>query len=55
MKMTLLSGLKSWDQQNYIVISRGFWSIRPLYNEVPLYDRMMTQLQNIVGGLEFKK
>ena len=28
--------IKSWDQQNYVVI-RGFCSIRPLYNEVPLY------------------
>ena len=28
--------LKSWDQQNYLVI-RGFCYIRPLYNEVPLY------------------
>ena len=28
--------IKSWDQQNYIVI-RGFCYIRPLYNEVPLY------------------
>ena len=28
--------IKSWDQQNYLVI-RGFCYIRPLYNEVPLY------------------
>ena len=30
--------IKSWDQQNYIVILsiRGFCYIRPLYNEVPL-------------------
>ena len=28
--------IKSWDQQNYLVIS-GFCYIRPLYNEVPLY------------------
>ena len=28
--------IKSWDQQNYLVI-RGFSYIRPLYNEVPLY------------------
>ena len=28
--------IKSWDQQNYLVI-RGFYYIRPLYNEVPLY------------------
>ena len=28
--------MKSWDQQNYLVI-RGFCYIRPLYNEVPLY------------------
>ena len=27
--------IKSWDQQNYLVI-RGFCYIRPLYNEVPL-------------------
>ena len=29
--------IKSWDQQNYLVI-RGFCYIRPLYNEVPLYS-----------------
>ena len=29
--------IKSWDQQNYLVI-RGFCYIRPLYNEVPLYQ-----------------
>ena len=28
--------IKSWDQQNYLVI-RGYY-IRPLYNEVPLYN-----------------
>ena len=28
--------IKSWDQQNYLVI-RGFCYIRPRYNEVPLY------------------
>ena len=28
--------IKSWDQQNYIVIS-VFCYIQPLYNEVPLY------------------
>ena len=28
--------IKSWDQQNYLVI-RGFCSIWPRYNEVPLY------------------
>ena len=28
--------IKSWDQQNYLVI-RGFCYIWPLYNEVPLY------------------
>ena len=28
--------IKSWDQENYFVIS-GFCYIRPLYNEVPLY------------------
>ena len=32
--------IKSWDQQNYLVI-RGFCYIRPLYNEVPLYTFMM--------------
>ena len=31
-----LRNMKSWDQQNYLVI-RGFCYIRPLYNEVPLY------------------
>ena len=30
--------IKSWDQQNYLVIT-GFCYIRPLYNEVPLYQR----------------
>ena len=29
--------IKSWDQQNYVVIT-GFCYIRPLYNEVPLYQ-----------------
>ena len=29
--------IKSWDQQNYLVI-KGFCYIRPLYNEVPLYQ-----------------
>ena len=29
--------IKSWDQQSYLVI-RGFCYIRPLYNEVPLYN-----------------
>ena len=28
--------IKSWDQQNYLVI-RGVCYIRPRYNEVPLY------------------
>ena len=32
--------IKSWDQQNYLVI-RGFCYIRPLYNEVPLYYRIL--------------
>ena len=31
-----LRNIKSWDQENYLVI-RGFCYIRPLYNEVPLY------------------
>ena len=31
--------IKSWDQQNYLVI-RGFCYIRPPYNEVPLYMEM---------------
>ena len=30
--------IKSWDQQNDLVI-RGFCYIRPLYNEVPLYNQ----------------
>ena len=34
--------IKSWDQQNYLVI-RGFCSIRPLYNEVPLYFKLLCQ------------
>ena len=29
--------IKIWDQQNYLVI-RGFCYIRPLYNEIPLYN-----------------
>ena len=33
--------IKSWDQQNYLVIT-GFCYIRPLYNEVPLYFSHMT-------------
>ena len=33
--------MKSWDQQNYLVI-RGFCYIRPLYNEVPLYHLNLT-------------
>ena len=33
--------IKSWDQQNYLVI-RGFCYIRPLYNEVPLYNYITT-------------
>ena len=32
-----LRNIKNWDQQNYLVI-RGFCYIRPLYNEVPLYN-----------------
>ena len=33
--------IKSWDQQNYLVI-RGFCYIRPHYNEVPLYYECST-------------
>ena len=29
--------IKSWDQQNDLVVITGFSYIRPLYNEVPLY------------------
>ena len=29
--------IKNWDQQDYLVI-RGFCYIRPLYNEVSLYN-----------------
>ena len=32
--------IKSWDQQNYLV-TRGFCYIRPLYNEVPLYNKTL--------------
>ena len=32
--------IKSWEQQNYLVI-RGFCYIRPLYNEVPLYIKII--------------
>ena len=39
---------KSWDQQNYLVI-RGFCYIRPLYNEVPLYNTVL--LIRSEGGL----
>ena len=35
--------IKSWDQQNYLVIT-GFCCIRPLYNEVPLYNDMMMMI-----------
>ena len=35
-KQFLFFYVKSWDQQNYLVI-RGFCYIRPLYNEVLLY------------------
>ena len=55
MKITLLyqvshyirvkKNIKSWDQQNYLVI-RGFCSIRPRYNEVPLYCSFM----NLMDG-----
>ena len=31
--------MKNWDQQNDLVI-RGFCYIRPLYNEVPLYNKI---------------
>ena len=34
--------IKSWDQQNYLVI-KGFCYIRPLYNEVPLYYCNLTK------------
>ena len=30
--------IKSWDQQNYLVILKRVCYIRPLYNEVPLYQ-----------------
>ena len=35
-----LRNTKSWDQQNYLVI-RGFCYIPPLYNEVPLYNKVL--------------
>ena len=35
-----LRNIKSWDQQNYLVI-RGFCYIRPRYNEVPLYMHLL--------------
>ena len=34
--------IKNWDQQNYLVI-RGFCYIRPLCNEVPLYNNFQTK------------
>ena len=39
--------IKSWDQSNYLAI-RGFWYIRPLYNEVPLYFYFY-QMSKFVG------
>ena len=36
--------MKSWDQQNYLVIG-GFCYIRPLYNEVPLYQKILPSLE----------
>ena len=49
--------IKSWDQQNYLVI-RGFCYIRPLYNEVPLYHSPVigtgeTQYNEILGTRNF--
>ena len=42
--------IKSWDQQNYLVI-RGFCYIRPLYNEVSLYDLWPYKRQNTGGSI----
>ena len=36
---------KSWDQQNYLVIT-GFCYIRPLYNEVPLYNTKVQPVES---------
>ena len=36
--------INSWDEQNYLVI-RGFCYIRPLYNEVPLYCNLKTNVK----------
>ena len=32
--------IKNWDQQNYLVIT-GFCYIRPLYNKVSLYNKIL--------------
>ena len=36
-RVKIQRNIKSWDQQNDLVIIRGFCYIRPLYNGVPLY------------------
>ena len=41
--------IKSWDQQNDLVI-RGFCYIRPLYNEVPLYNINITCTRYVHGS-----
>ena len=45
--------IKSWDQQNYLVI-RGFCYIRPLYNEVPLYQQINKRIPFIKLLVFFK-
>ena len=42
--------IKSWDQQNYLVI-RGFCYIRPRYNEVPLYYMKTRHWKQVLVGL----
>ena len=37
--------IKSWGQQGYLV-TRGFHYIRPLYNEVPLYNMTHIEPEN---------
>ena len=43
--------IKSWDQQNYLVI-RGLCYIRPRYNEVPLYFDCSAQQAVVAESME---
>ena len=46
--------IKSWDQQNDLVI-RGFYYIRPLYNEVPLYNSISVQIKTWTFDVQVRK